>query len=182
MFNDDFVIGSFTEGTPSTRPAGYDDEALWRRIEKYIHWRWWSRPVQWVIRGEGMFIPPLKPVTVDTVHRFNDYGSPAYEPGDWVPQTKTLTPFGVTFRTGLGFYQITGTAGHDEDPPEDVLEAYHRLNDYLASVYEDGHVGATTVTDSVPGVSLTVRRPTHALARALELSGAADILKAYRNV
>ena len=174
MFNDDIIIGGFTEGTPTARPAGYTDEALWRRIEQYIVWRWGERSVEWTVHGCGLFVPPLKPVTIATVERF-------YSTGEWVPANSRPTPFGVRLDS-VCFYKITGTAGTNGNPPEDVLEAYTRMAEYLAGVKESGYIGATTVTDSVPGVSLTVRRPAQAMARALEYSGAADILKAYRHV
>lgn len=181
MFNDDFIIGEFTEGTPTARPVGYTDESLWRRIEQYINCRWGVRSVEWIVRGSGLFMPPLKPTTITTVERFNNYGSPGYEPGDWVPQTLRRTPFGTELCKD-GYYRLQGTAGEAVDPPEDVLEAYTRLSEYLAGVREDGHLGATSVADGVPGVSLTVHRPAVAMARALEYSGAADLLKAYRHV
>ncbi len=181
MFNDDFTIGEFIEGNPAARPAGYTDEALWRRIEQYIVWRWGERSVEWTVHGEGLFMPPLKPVTITAVARFNDYGAPGHEPGEWIPRTLRRTPFGV--RTdGPGFYKIQGTAGGDQSPPPDVLEAYTRMADYLAGLKAEGHVGATAVDQDVPGVSLAVRRSAQAMARALEYSGAADILKAYRHV
>jgi len=175
MFNDDFTIGSFTEGNPASRPLGYDDEALWRRIEAYICWRWGARSVEWTVHGCGLFMPPLKPVTVTTVERFDSAG-------DWVPYTTSSpTPFGVRLGS-LCFFKITGTAGTSGNPPEDVLEAYTRMSEYLAGIKDEGHTGATSVTDSLPGVSLAVRRPAQSMARALEYSGAMDILKAYRHV
>ena len=77
---------------------------------------------------------------------------------------------------------MQGIAGLNVEPPADVLQAYTRLVEYLDGIREEGHVGAVNVTDSLPGVSLSVRRPAQALARALEYSGAADLLKAYRYV
>lgn len=174
MFNDDFTIGEFLEGNPAARPLGYEDESLWRRIEQYIVWRWGERSVSWTLRGEGFFVPPLKPVTVTAVERFNIEG-------DWVAYTHRPTPFGVRLGS-CGFYKITGTAGTSGNPPEDVLEAFTRMKDYLAAVQGVEHVGATSVAEALPGVSLTVNRPAQSMARALEYSGAADILKAYRHV
>lgn len=136
--------------------------------------------MEWVIRGPGLFVPPLTPVTIAAVERFNDYGCPAAEPGEWMPAVKRHTPFGVL--VDQGFYRLQGTAGEDVPTPDDVLEAYTRLSDYLAAIKEEGRPGATSVTDSVPGVTLTVHRPVVALSRALEYSGAADLLKAYRHV
>ena len=62
--NDSFIIGQFTEGEPTVSWLGYSDPGVGRRIEAYIAWRWGERPVEWVIKGEGLFIPPLKPVTI----------------------------------------------------------------------------------------------------------------------
>ena len=181
MFNDNFTIGEFNEGTPAVGWPGYEDEALWRRIEQYIVWRWGERTVEWIIQGQGLFMPPLKPVTITVIERFNDYGCPAYPASAWIPQTPMRTPFGVNLQLPA-FYRIQGTAGQNVPPPDDVLEAYTRLAEYVASVKDDGRVGATSVTDTVPGVTLTVHRPVQSLSRALEYSGAADLLKAYRHV
>jgi hypothetical protein len=126
-------------------------------------------------------MPPLKPVTITTIERFNDYGCPAAPPGAWMQQKPRRTPFGVSLQSPA-FYRIQGTAGENVPPPDDVLEAYTRLAEYIASVKDDGRVGATSVTDTVPGVTLTVHRPLQSLSRALEYSGAADLLKAYRYV
>jgi len=172
MFNDDIIIGEFTEGTPAARWPGHEDESLWRRIEQYIVWRWGERPVEWLIRGPGLFLPPLKPVNVTAIDR--------YSAGQWLPQGQIPTPFGVD--TPPGYYRIRGVAGKNETPPADVLEAYTRMAEYTTSVKEDGRVGAMSVSDSVGGVTLTVRRSVQAMARALEYSGAADLLKAYRHV
>ena len=180
MFNDSFVVGDFTEGAPSVSWIDYEDMSLWRRIEQYVNWRWGERSVEWVIKGEGLFVPHLKPVTITTVERFSKNGTPILPPGSWVEYTPRRSPFGVELPDG--YYRIQGTAGLNEVPPADVLEAYTRLRDYLEAIKEESHIGATTVTDSVPGVSLMVRRPIQAMSRALEYSGAADILKAYRYV
>ncbi len=180
MFNDSFTIGTFTEGTPTARWTGYEDEAIWRRIEQFIHWRWGERSVEWVIAGQGLFVPPLRPVTITTVEKFNDFGSPAVPPGEWFSVTPSRSPFGICLRNS-GYYRLKGTAGQAVTPPADVLEAYTRMADYIAAVQDEDFPGATTVTESVPGVSLSVRRPSNSMARALEYSGAMDILKAYRN-
>lgn len=174
MFEDDFVIGGFTEEQPSTRPEGFEDESVWRRIEQYIRWRWQSRPVQWTVHGTGLFVPALRPLEVVTVQRWS-----TLEGGEWRHVTPCCAPFGVEL-PGSGFFRVAGIAGDDTPTPDDVLEAYERLRDYIAGIKDEGHVGATTISDGVPGVSQTVRRPAAAMARALEYSGAADILKAYR--
>jgi hypothetical protein len=182
MFNDSFIIGEFNEGASAVGWPGYQDPALWRRIEQYIVWRWGERTVEWIIQGQGLFVPPLRPVTITTVEIFNEgYGPPSIPAGAWMPTTPAIAPFGVKLPRA-GFYRIQGTAGQNDPPPDDVLEAYKRLAEYVASVKDDGRVGATSVTDTVPGVTLTVHRPVNSLARALEFSGAADLLKAYRHV
>ncbi|RRD41126.1 hypothetical protein EII18_10710 [Comamonadaceae bacterium OH3737_COT-264] len=180
MFNDEIIIGEFHESTPASRPQGYEDEAIWRRIEQYIAVRWGVRTVQWIIRGPGLFVPPLHPTTITSVERFNNYGSSAAPPGGWVTHKPIRTPFGV--EVPPGYFRLQGSAGHDETPPADVLEAYSRLHDYLSAIKAEGSSGITSHTDAVPGVSRTVHRPAQAMARALEYSGAADILKAYRHV
>ena len=144
-------------------------------------WRWGERSVEWTVHGAGLFVPPLKPVAITTVSRFNDYGAPGQEPGAWIPRSLRRTPFGVRIDSP-GFYKVQGTAGDAQSAPPDVLEAYTRMADYLASLKAEGSIGAASFTDSVPGVTRTVHRSAQAMARALEYSGAADILKAYRHV
>lgn len=171
MFNDNFTIGEFSESSPASRWGEYLDEAIWKRIEAYVVWRWGQRQVEWVVHGEGLFVPPLKPTTITTVERFGS---------DWEPYQPARTPFGIELPEG--YFRLQGIAGLNVEPPADVLQAYTRLVEYLDGIREEGHVGAVNVTDSLPGVSLSVRRPAQALARALEYSGAADLLKAYRYV
>ncbi|MDR1968408.1 MAG: hypothetical protein LBQ32_06920 [Burkholderiaceae bacterium] len=182
MFNDDITIGEFNEGAPAVVWPGYADAAIWRRIEQYIVWRWGERSVEWIIQGGRLFTPPLRPVTITTVEVFNEGdGPPSVPAGEWTQIKRGISPFGVRLPRSA-FYRIRGTAGQNDPPPADVLEAYTRLAEYIAGVKDDGRVGATSVTDSIPGVTLTVHRPVNSLSRALEYSGAADLLKAYRHV
>lgn len=169
--NDDVLIGGLVEGSPAARPAGFDNEAIWRRIEQYIAYRWGVRTVEWVVKGPGLFTPPLKPVTITATEK--------WVADEWIPCSLLRTPFGIS--TGSAFYRISGTAGESEPVPADVLEAYERLRDYVKSIKDDDYqIGSST--DTVGGVTHSVRRPTAAMSRALEYSGALDILKAYRHV
>ena len=171
MFNDNFTIGEFSESNPASRWGYYTEESIWKRIEAYVVWRWGQRQVEWIVHGQGVFVPPLKPVTITSVDRFGS---------DWEPYQPSRTPFGIELPEG--YYRLQGIAGLNVEPPSDVLEAYTRLSEYLAEIKGEGHMGATSVEDAVPGVSFNIRRPAQALSRALEYSGAADLLKAYRYV
>ena len=173
MFNDEVLIADFIEGKPAARPFGFENEVAWLRIEDYISCRWGARPVEWIVQGPGLFTPHLRPTSITKVEQYGGEDQ-------WIVVNLRKTAMGVELEDAE--YRITGVAGKDEDVPDDVLEAYTRLTEYVANLAADGYVGATSYTESVPGASVSVHRSAQVIARALEFSGAADILKGYRYV
>ena len=171
---------SQSEGVPATYPdapsglstaaAALDKAMVWSRIEHYIAYRWGERSVTWVVKGEGDWLPPLTPYTVDTSEKWD---GDAYE-------SVTLDSAPVGLMLDGETYRVTATVGSTDTPPAPVLEAYTRLAEYLA---EDTRMGyqANSLSINLQGAaSYDVRRPKDWHGHALQLSGAADLLRAYR--
>lgn len=160
----------------STAAAALDPQAIWQRIEAYMAHRFAERDVTWIVEGEGDWTPRLAPVALTSVERWN--GSA------WEAVTLAAGPYGYCL-PDCGPYRVVATVGSDDPVPGAVQEAYRRLAEYLAPQGVDGFL------DSRPGASshsakvmehLDVsfdRAPTW-LARAMQYSGAADLLRPYR--
>ncbi|MFP4360689.1 MAG: hypothetical protein ACLFTG_08420 [Alphaproteobacteria bacterium] len=167
------------EGEPASRPAvwayqrpgvgswedGRVDPALaWARLEAWIRRRWAARPVTWIASGPGEFTPPLEPFRVSTVERWAD--------GAWIAETPAASPLGWSLDAAT--YRIAGTAGDDTDPPAAVAEAYRRLLEFHRGVsLQFADSAADYVTDAS-------RRPAGWAAKAIHLSGAADLLRPWK--
>jgi len=182
----------FDEAEPATYPdlEQYDDEgdsldalvptrAYWRRIEEHIAHRWTSRQCVWIIRGPGLWeshLAPLSNVTVDV------WGETDYT---WSSATPTPSPMGGFDFSDHRTYRITATVGNTaEEVPQLIVEAYLRLEAY----YEDHDTisipaGSSSYSSKV-GEALTdeiTRAPTW-IARAMQHSGCADLLRSYRRI
>ncbi|MEE4303589.1 MAG: hypothetical protein V2J19_05490 [Wenzhouxiangella sp.] len=167
------------EGTPTSYPTisglstaadALNHDALWKRIEDWIAYRFGEREVIWTVIGPGNFIPPLTPYTVDTSEKWN--GSEF--------ETVTLKDAPLGFELDDATYRITATVGTTDDPPEAVVEAFTRLAEYLA---DDAQMSRTVNGQTIrlgSGVEYQAERPNAWQARALHLSGAADLLRGYR--
>lgn len=148
-------------------PADVDNAAVWQRIEDWIRHRWPSREVVWLVQGPGFFDYPLAEVDV-TKHE--TWGN-----GQWRTVAIEESPIGMMLDDDL--HRITATVGN-ETAPDAVLEAATRLAQYnheLACTPP-----ATSYSLNAGGVSESVSYPMKARARALQLSGAADLLRRYR--
>ncbi|MDT0635049.1 hypothetical protein [Spectribacter hydrogenoxidans] len=168
---------SVTEGQPSSYPslpADVSSEAstaieaatVWQRIEAWIAYRWNERSVTWVVQGPGVWLPPLRPYTVDSAEAWNGQ---AYE-------SVTLTDAPVGFELDGKAYKVQATVGDTDDPPDIVDEAVRRLTEYLYQVTQDPVPGHTTATDG----DYSFTRSAGWAARAIQHSGAGDLLRAYR--
>lgn len=167
-------IISQDEGVPldyPAMPAGLSDAAkniepaaVWSRLESWTCYRWGERSVAWITRGCGLFVPRLKPAELETVEIWTDDA--------WTTETPALAPEGILL--GDHPYRLTYTVGTDDTPPASVLEAYRRLAEYWAETGAEG--GTTSITDG----DYSITRSANALGRALQYSGAADLLRAYR--
>lgn len=160
-----------SEGAPESYPAveGVTGTALasaWQRIEHYIAHRFAARQVVWRLDTEaGEWHPPLGPVAAISAQQS---GGDPYTP-ETGPMGGYILPCG----------QVTVTATVGAGPvPEAVSEAVRRLAKYLA--FEDGLSPGVTRFSS-GAFNASIRREDIAPAKALQNSGAADLLRAYRS-
>lgn len=149
---------------------------LWQRIEAYIAHRFSERAVTWIVEGPGEWEPPLAPATIASVDIWNGTA--------WETCTAPDAPLGGYWLAGEGPYRFQGTVGAGPTPAP-VLEAYERLSDFLADVKDDeGQLvrpaGVSQWRRDVGDVSFEATQNSAWIARALELSGAADLLRPYR--
>ncbi|MBL3571949.1 hypothetical protein DSD19_05460 [Rhodovulum sp. BSW8] len=166
-----------TEGAPSAYPAipGLTGDALtmapvaWQRVEHHIAWRFAPRTVTWTVKGPGMWIPPLRPVA--------DLTAEIWDGSAWIAASPDATWNGYDL-TLEGPYRITATVGAGP-VPEAVAAAVQRLATYLAAE-ADTPAGARSWSASVGQLSETINRDPAHMAKALQNSGAADLLRPYR--
>lgn len=146
-------------------------ETAWQRVESYIAWRFSPRVVTWIAEGPGDWSPPLTPATITTVEEWR--GS------TWEETTLDPSPLGGFVLKGCGPYRFTGDVGDDVDVPPLINEAVRRLAGYMAAASESSHPGLRS--ENVPNV-WSGDYDARAMARALQDSGAADLLRNYRRV
>jgi hypothetical protein len=143
--------------------------AVWSRIESFIALRVAPREAVYTIAGPGAWRPRLRPFEIDLVERWDSDG--------WEAVTLPPEPLGGV-ELSAGTFRVTATVGSFGAPPADVLEAARRLAEYQVGIAGIGadvgpkelNIGELRVTSE--------RWP----ARALQLSGAADLLRPYRDL
>ena len=146
-----------------------DSEALWARIEAYTAHRFTTREVVWTVEGPGAFTPDLVPATITAQE--------VWDGVSWITASLSAYPLDGVLLNGEGPYRITADVGGG-DLPAPVVEAYRRLAEYLA---EDGNpAGASSYSYKLGDVEETTQRSPAHVARALQHSGAADLLRRYR--
>lgn len=165
-------IRKISEATPSAYPAvsGVTGEALavaWQRVEAWIAHRFAARSVTIEAEGPGPLRWPLTPVVVVL-------SVEAWSEG-WQPAEPPEGPEGLVL--GTGRHRIVATIGAGPVPAA-VVEAMRRLAEYNATV--DPLPGASSYAVNVGQVSENWRRSATWRARALEMSGAADLLRPFR--
>lgn len=150
---------------------------VWERIESYIAHRWFTRSVEFIVEGDcSEWLPDLAPFAATIIERWD--GSA------WVASAPNITPLGG-WAFDSGTYRLSGAAGSidlstiQNKPPGDVREAAKRLALYMGGSNTRPDPGTTERNLSV-GVALHVKAPMYQEARALQLSGAADLLRRYR--
>jgi hypothetical protein len=143
--------------------------AVWRRIESFISWRVAAREVIYTIEGPGAWRPRLRPFEIDLVERWDNSG--------WNTVELLPEPLGGV-ELGCGTFRITTSIGEAGTPPADILEAARRLASYQLGIVGLGaDVGRKEINLGELRVA-SERWP----ARALQLSGAADLLRPYRDL
>lgn len=173
-----------TEGVPASWPAKpsglstaadeYPAAFIWHQLERRIAWRWAERTVEWIIEGgPAAFDPPLRPATFTATEVWNGE--------EWEAVTLAPTPRGGVFLSSAAAYRITATVGDTDPPPELMMQAYVRLAEYLGEVEnEPAPAGAQSHSIDLGGVKESTRFDPWRRARALDMSGAADLLRVYR--
>ncbi|MCB5409454.1 hypothetical protein [Pseudogemmobacter faecipullorum] len=165
------------EGVPVEWPAviGVTGDLLatcWARIEHYISRRFVARPVVWTLTASGGdWQPPLGPV--------NGGAAPAWflwRDGEWQEITVQRGPFGYLLPAGTVMAELNVGQG---PVPAPVSEAIRRLAGYLSAEVE-GPAGARSYSANVGQLAESWTRDPAAAARALQNSGAADLLRPYR--
>jgi hypothetical protein len=167
-----------TESAPASYPdapsglspaaAALDPAVIWGRLESYCGRRWSRRSVEWLAEGPGCWFPPLSPAAVETIER--------WEAAAWAPDDTLAASALGGFVLRAATYRFTGTAGPETPAaPPLVSEAYRRLAEYLAVA----RLQPGLRQSSVDGIG-SETYDAAALGRALDRSGAADLLRAYR--
>lgn len=157
---------------PVVRPAVPD--YVWQRIESYIALRFTERTVTWIVEGCGEFTPPLKPAAMTMVEIWDDVAKAWSD----ITANAELSPRGY-WLPGAGPYRFTATVGDDEAPPAAIIKAAGLLAAYMAA--DPGASAATKQRDVVDGVGETeLWRSESWMARAMQSSGAADLLRYFR--
>lgn len=155
----------------SDAAAALDAGAIWQRIENWIAYRWPVRTVSWVVTGRGLFVPPLAEWAVLTIHQ-------ATSDAMWEPVDLKHGAAGIWIEGGM--YRVNADVGSNDDLPAAVAEAYRRLAEYLAEVDNSMPAGVTRFSEAIGPLTTTTTRAAHAKANALQLSGAADLLRPWR--
>ena len=150
----------------------------WQRIETYIRTRYSEREVVWVIEGsEGdEWCPPLEPVVSHTALRWESA---------WVSVSLSDGPLGLVLPES-GVFKVTAQVGVGA-PPDAVVKAHRKLAWYFSSDSEmAGNLSTQTgetyeLSDnySKSETKQVTRLASHA-AKAMQNSGAADLLRPYR--
>lgn len=184
------------EGVPAEWPlvpfgflSDSELDLAWQRIESYIAHRWTPREVVWTVEGAGEWAPPLAPVV--------DLSAEQWDGVAWGAVDLAPGPYGYCLPCD-GPYRLTATVGGG-DLPAIVAEAHTRLARYVSAIsrtpadrmamrkvaknsYEDRPYRQTPAQDAIrlDDTDGSVEFATNWPARALQLSGAADLLRAYR--
>ncbi len=153
----------------STAASALDEDMIWARIEAFIAHRFSAREVVWTLQGNGgdQFHPRLTPVVSRVAHFWGD---------QWEALTLLDGPLGVCLPFD-GTYRITAQVGAGAVPAP-VSEAFRRLAEYLAPGEE--HPGASGFKVGLAPIDLEETRSAAWVAKAMQLSGAGDLLRPYR--
>ena len=161
----------------STAAAALDAAMLWARIEAYTSHRFTVREVVWTLMGGGgdQFHPRLVPVVSREAH--------VWDGAAWEALTLLDGPLGVCLPRD-GTYRITAQVGAG-DVPAPVSEAFRRLAEYSAEIGDTGMVAGhpSHTSHSVEigdDIKETFDRPATWQAKAMQNSGAGDLLRNYR--
>ena len=153
------------------------DRALWLRLESYICHRWTVRQCVWTVKAPGCWEPHLSPVSNVTVDQWDDTLHV------WESATPDPSPLGGYVFSGSKVYRITADVGANAGPvPQLVIDAYLRLAAYMENT-ADVPSGVTNFSQKIgDGIDESTERSPNWIARALQYSGCADLLRQYRMI
>ncbi len=170
------------EGIPAAYPAtpsGLTDKAaaldanmIWQRIEAYTAHRFSVRDVLWLIEAQAgdQWEVPLTPLIASSAERWWD---------EWTAVDLLPGPLGLCFPSS-GMFQITGQVGAGPVPAA-VQQAFVRLAEYYAGGRSTvNEPGAANFDFKMDEIEWSVQRNPAHIARAMQNSGAADLLRPYR--
>ena len=150
-----------------------DADMIWQRIEQWVAHRWSERTATWLVHGPGEWVPPLTPATITDVEVWRHEVSGA----GYVAATAPPSPFGGLEFSEPGPWRITAIVGAAPVPPA-AQEAFRRLAEYSAA--EAGVVAASQVSRTEGDLTESYSRNAAWMAKAMQNSGAADLLRPYR--
>lgn len=153
----------------SVAAAALDGDMIWQRIEAYTAHRFTDRQVIWIVEGEGTWAPDLTPVTVTATQVWENFG--------WATTTLNPSAIGGYELPGDGPYRITANVGGGAVPAA-VNEAFRRLAEYMAEEVE--HHATYRISVTIGQITESLTRSPEWVARAMQLSGAGDLLRPYR--
>lgn len=163
---------SYPEVTGLSAAAQAFEVVAWERIEAYTRCRFTPRRVLWIVEGPGAWIPPLEPAEMDETEEWS-------RAGQWDEAEAIGAPLGVFLRS-TGPWRFTATVGNgDPVVPAAVLEAVRRLAEYMAA---EAKPGVTSESASVGAITYAIRRDAAWQAKALQNSGAADLLRPWKRL
>lgn len=153
----------------SVAAAAIPPAVIWDRLYSYIAYRWGETHVSWRVQGCGEFRPRITPAVVHDVFYWSNSG--------WTLTTLKAGPLGVELSAD-NIWKIDATAGGEVMAvPAAVARAYVLLAEYMASAQKNP-AGVASLTSG----QLSLRFTRDHAARALQQSGAADLLRPYRNL
>lgn len=162
--------------TYPTTPSGLSADAaaippavIWDRLYSYIAHRWGETHVSWRVQGCGEFRSRVTPCTTHDVFYWSNSG--------WILTALKSGSLGVELSAD-NIWKIDATAGDQVmTVPPAVARAYVLLAEYMASTQKNP-AGVASLTSG----QLSLRFTRDHAARALQQSGAADLLRPYRNL
>lgn len=147
----------------------------WQRIESWVAYRWSVRAAEFIVEGPGEWVPNVRPFTPSSIEQWIE--------NTWVSTVVAPSPLGGYCLEAVGPYRFIGQLGTDTPPPPVVKEAVWRLSKYLEAIEATPADERSLTRHKVDlGSALVVEREQAAnwMARAIQLSGAADLLRPYR--
>lgn len=150
--------------------------AAWQRVQGWVAHRWNVRSCVFVVEGPGDWIAPLQPFTATAMEQWIDNA--------WVSVTLAPNALGGLVLDAVGPYRLTGSLGTANAPPEVVRQAVWRLGKYLeaADVLPANERATSSYKFDVGGLSVERARNPNWIARAMQQSGAADLLRPWRRL